>query len=59
MTASPNPKETRVPDRGYTRPEIPTGEYSERQAQLIAAVLTGDTDTVQRRLDEIANDDEN
>ncbi|MFL1427121.1 MULTISPECIES: hypothetical protein [unclassified Nocardiopsis] len=36
---------------------IPTGEYSERQADLIAAALTGDTATIRRRLDEIANDD--
>lgn len=36
-------------------PTIPAGEYSERQADLIAAALTGDTDTIQRRLDEIAN----
>lgn len=37
---------------------IPTGEYSERQAALIAAALTGDTATVRRRLNEIAEGDE-
>lgn len=38
--------------------QAPTGEYTEQQAHLIAAALTGDTDTIQRRLDEIANDED-
>ena len=41
-----------------TEDTIPTGDYSESQARLIAAALTGDTDTIRRRLDEIANDDD-
>ncbi|CAM4239872.1 hypothetical protein [Nocardiopsis rhodophaea] len=36
---------------------IPTGEYSERQARIIAAALTSDTETIRRHLDAIAHDE--
>lgn len=41
-----------------TEDTIPTGDYSESQARLIAAALTADANTLRRRLDEITNDED-
>lgn len=35
---------------------IPTGKYSQSEANLIAAALTGDSQTIQKHLDEIAGE---